>query len=270
MDRCEEDEKAGEEIGMIWEALYKLYAIVEAEARKLMHDKTDLVVRSVQPILWLVVFGEVFSKLNIIPTGGYSYLQFVAPGILGQSVLFVAIFFGIMMVWDRESGVLSKLLISPISRFSIVLGKALSAGVRGVAQASVLMVIELLIGIQFYPNIFYTLAVFPVIILLAALFASLSIVIANLVKTRERVMGFGQLITMPLFFTSNALYPASIMPAWLQYISMFNPLTYGVDLLRALLLTGNLANAWVDLAVILGYLLVFTLIGARLMKNVME
>jgi ABC-2 type transport system permease protein len=255
---------------MNWEPLYKLYAIVEAETRKLLHDKTDLFVRSIQPILWLVIFGEVFSALNIIPTGGYTYLEFVAPGILGQSVLFVAIFFGIMLVWDRESGILSKLLVSPISRLSIVFGKALSAGVRGIAQAAVLMVIAMLIGVHFYPNIFYILAVFPVIVLLAALFASLSIVIASLVKTRERVMGFGQLITMPLFFTSNALYPTTVMPAWLQYISMCNPLTYGVDLLRSLLLTGNLGGAWLDLLVILGYLAAFTLIGARLMKNVMD
>ena len=255
---------------MMIESFYKLYAIIEAETKKMMHDKTDLMTRSVQPILWLIVFGEVFSKLNMIPTGGYSYIEFVAPGILAQSVLFVAIFFGIMMVWDKESGALSRLLVSPISRFSIVLGKALSAGVRGFAQAALLMAIELVIGIHFYPNVLYTLAVFPVIILLSALFASLSIVIATSVKTRERVMGFGQLITMPLFFTSNALYPSSIMPTWLQYISMFNPLTYGVDLLRALLLTGNLSGAWLDLGVIVAYLLLFSYIGSRLMRNIME
>jgi len=255
---------------MIWDELYKLYSIIESEARKLRHDKTEVITRSVQPILWLIIFGEIFSQYKIIPTGGYSYIEFVAPGILGQSVLFVAIFFGIMMVWDKESGVLSKLLVSPISRFTIVFGKALSAGVRGVIQAAVLMVVELLIGITFYPNILYTLAVFPVIVLLAALFASLSIVIANFFRTRERVMGFGQLLTMPLFFTSNALYPTSIMPPWLQFISSINPLSYGVDLLRGLLLTGNLSNAWIDLAVIMGYLIAFSLIGAKLMKNIME
>ncbi len=250
--------------------IYKLYAIIESEARKLTHDRTEVFTRSVQPILWLIIFGEIFTQYKIIPTGNYTYLQFVAPGILGQSVLFVAIFFGIMMVWDRESGVLSKILVSPISRFSVVLGKSLSAGVRGMAQAMVVLVVALLIGIRFYPNILYILAVFPVVILLSALFASLSIVIANLFRTRERVMGFGQLITMPLFFTSNALYPVSIMPKWLQYISYANPLTYGVDLLRSLMLTGNLAGAWLDLAVILGYLALFTVIGARLMKNILE
>lgn len=250
--------------------LYKLYAIVESEARKLRHDKTQILTRSVQPILWLLVFGEIFSQYKVIPTGGYDYLEFVAPGILGQSVLFISIFFGIMMVWDRESGVLSKILIAPISRTSIVFGKALSAGVLGIAMGVVLMAVEILLGIPFYPNLLYTLAVFPVIVLLSALFASLSIVIANFFRTRERVMGFGQLITMPLFFTSNALYPISIMPQWLQYISMVNPLSYGVDLLRSLLLTGNLSNMWLDLAVLFGYLFAFTLIGARLMRNILE
>lgn len=272
MEAGEESEKGNEEGRMSrrLEGLYKLYSIIETEARKLRHDKTEVITRSVQPILWLLVFGEIFSQYKVIPTGGYGYLEFVAPGILGQSVLFVSIFFGIMMVWDRESGVLSKLLVSPISRFSIVLGKSLSAGVRGIVQALVLLAVELVIGIRFYPNILYTLGIFPVIILLSALFASLSIVIANFFRTRERVMGFGQLLTMPLFFTSNALYPISIMPKWLQIISYVNPLSYGVDLLRSLLLTGNLSGAPVDLAVILGYLLVFTIIGSRLMRNVME
>ncbi len=255
---------------MIRDGMYKLYAIIAAEARKLRHDKLDLLTRSVQPILWLLVFGEVFSTLKVIPTGSYTYLQFIAPGILGQSVLFIAIFFGINMVWDKESGVLSKLLVSPISRFSIVFGKALSAGVRGVAQAVVLLVVVVLIGIPLYPNALFTLAVFPVIVLLAALFASLSMVIANVFRTRERVMGFGQLLTMPLFFTSNALYPISVMPVWLQYVSAVNPLTYGVDLLRGLLITGNLSGWWIDLAVLLGYLLVFSFIGSRLMKKILE
>jgi ABC-2 type transport system permease protein len=254
----------------VYSSLYKLSAVIEIEVRKLSHDKTEVLTRTVQPILWLLIFGEVFTAVKAIPTGNFTYLQFVAPGILGQSVLFTSIFFGITMVWDRESGTLSKILVSPVSRISIMLGKALSAGVRAIMQAVLLLAVSLLIGIQFYPHILYTLAIFPVLVLMAALFSSISMVIASQFKTRERVMGLGQLITMPLFFTSNALYPISIMPAWLQIISYFNPLTYGVNLLRALLLTGNLAGAWLDIAVLLAYLAVFTVIGAKLLNRIME
>ena len=253
-----------------YSSLYKLAAIIEIEIRKLNHDKTEVLTRTVQPILWLLIFGEVFTAYKAIPTGSYTYLQFVAPGILGQSVLFTSIFFGITMVWDRESGTLSKILVSPVSRISIMLGKALSAGVRSIMQAILLLIVSLLVGIQFYPNLIYTLAIFPVLVLMSALFASISMVLASQFKTRERVMGLGQLITMPLFFTSNALYPISIMPPWLQVISYLNPLTYGINLLRSLLLTGSLTDIWTDLAVLLAYLAVFTIVGAKLLNKIME
>jgi ABC-2 type transport system permease protein len=108
-------------------------AVAGAEIRKLRHDPMELLSRAVQPTLWLVVFGEVMARLRGVPTGRLSYLDFMAPGILAQSVLFIAIFYGIATIWERDLGILQKLLVSPASRTSLVLGKALSAGVRALS-----------------------------------------------------------------------------------------------------------------------------------------
>jgi ABC-2 type transport system permease protein len=109
-----------------------------------------------------------------------------------------------------------------------------------------------------------------VVILLAGSFASLSMIIAALAKTRERFMGIGQVLTMPLFFTSDALYPISVMPIWLQVISYGNPLSYGVNALRSFLLTGNLNGIWLDFIVLIATLLVLSFIAGKMLKGVME
>lgn len=255
---------------MMFDEIRNTLTIVELEVRRLRHDYTDIAVRSLQPIIWLLVFGNIFTRARVIDTGSYSYMQFVAPGILAQSVLFIAIFFGIMLVWDRDSGNLAKLLVSPASRFSIILGKCLSASVRAIAQAIVVLVLIIALGVPLYPNPGYILLVIPVIVLISAVSAGISILFASIFRTRERVMGIGQLLTMPLFFTSNALYPISMMPNWLQYIALGNPLTYGVDLLRALMVTGDFSQAPLDLAVLFGYLLVLTSACSILLKRIME
>ncbi|MEM3567629.1 MAG: ABC transporter permease [Thermoplasmata archaeon] len=255
---------------MMLKELKNIGTILELEVRRLRHDYSDIVIRSVQPILWLVVFGSVFTNYRVIPTGEYSYLEVVAPGVLGQSVLFVSIFFGLMLVWDRESGNLAKLLVSPTSRYSIVFGKSLSAGVRAIAQGLVVLGLILLLGIRFRTHPLLVLLVFPAIVLIAAVSASISIFFTSLLRTRERVMGIGQVLTMPLFFTSNALYPVSIMPFWLQWLAYANPLTYGIDILRSLMLTGDLSGIPLDLAVLGGYLLVLTLVNGKLLQKIME
>ena len=104
--------------------------LAELEARKLRHDPTELITRAVQPALWLLVFGQVFTRVHAIPTGNLPYIDFMAPGILAQSVLFIAIFYGIAIIWERDLGITNMFLASPASREALVLGKALSAGLR--------------------------------------------------------------------------------------------------------------------------------------------
>jgi ABC-2 type transport system permease protein len=219
------------------------------ELQKLRHDRSELVTRAIQPILWLVIFGETFSRIRAIPTGDVPYLDYLAPGIIAQSALFVAIFYGIQIIWERDAGVLTKLLVTPTPRAALVTGKAFAAGVRAVAQAVVVVVVAALLGVGMTWNPVRLLGVVVVVVLGAAFFSCLSVAIAGIVLKRDRLMGIGQAITMPLFFASNALYPVELMPGWVQAISRVNPLSYEVSALRGLLI-GQPTNYWLDFGVL--------------------
>jgi ABC-2 type transport system permease protein len=220
----------------------KTLTIAELEARKLRHDPLDLFTRVVQPVLWLVVFGQVFAQVKAIPTGDMPYLDFMTPGILAQSVLFISIFYGISIVWERDLGIVQKFLVSPTPRTAIVTGKALSAGIRSLTQALIVFVLAVVLGVSVVLSPLSFLTVTVVVLLGAAIFATLSLIIACLVKTRERFMGIGQMVTMPLFFASNAIYPIDMMPDWLKVISYGNPLTYVVDALRGSMVSGGVSE----------------------------
>jgi ABC-2 type transport system permease protein len=241
-------------------------AIAEAEARKLAHDPLELLTRAVQPTLWLLIFGQVFGRVRGIPTGGLPYRDFMTPGILAQSVLFIAIFYGIAVIWERDLGILHKYLVSPASRVALVLGKALSASLRGLSQAVIIYGLAFLIGIHLRVAPAAVAGVLLAIGLASAVFASLSLIVACLVKTRERLMGIGQVLTMPLFFASNAIYPLDLMPGWLRAISIVNPLTYVVDALRGLMLPGGrcVFGLGVDFAVQATVLACMVAVGSRL------
>jgi ABC-2 type transport system permease protein len=206
------------------------------ELAKLRHDRTELVTRMVQPALWLLIFGTTFNRLHVIDTGSVPYLAFLAPGIIAQSALFISIFYGIQIIWDRDAGILAKLMVTPAPAAALVTGKSFAAGVRSVAQALCVLVLAYLMRIQMTHNPVRVILAMGVVMLGSAFFACLSMTLAGLVRNRDRLMGIGQAITMPLFFASNALYPVSIMPGWLHWLSRINPLSYEVDALRALLI----------------------------------
>ncbi|GIV81578.1 MAG: transport permease protein [Anaerolineae bacterium] len=249
--------------------LRKTLVIAELEARKLRHDPTELITRAVQPALWLLVFGQVFTRTRAIPTGDVPYLDFMAPGILAQSVLFIAIFSGIAIIWERDLGIVHKFLASPTPRTALVLGKALSAGVRALTQATFIYLLALLLGVDLNLHPLALLGVLTAVILGAILFSTFSLIIACLVKTRERFMGIGQVLTMPLFFASNAIYPIDIMPDWLKVLARINPLSYEVDMLRALMIGQSSATGLlVDFGVLVLVSGGLVLIGAKMYPRV--
>lgn len=214
-------------------------AVAESDILKLFHDPVELVTRMIQPALWLVVFGQVFSKTRVIPTGGLPYLDFMAPGILAQSVLFGAIFYGISLIWERDLGIVHKFLVSPTPRVALVLGRAVSSTVRALCQAAVVYLLAFSLGVHLRLEFGPLIGVVAMVSVGAATFSTFSLIAACIVKSRERFMGIGQVLTMPLFFASNAIYPLSMMPAWLRHLSSINPLTYQVDALRYLMVQGG-------------------------------
>jgi ABC-2 type transport system permease protein len=241
-------------------------AVADAELRKLARDPTELLTRAVQPALWLIVFGQVFSRIKAIPTGDLSYLEFMAPGVLAQSVLFSAIFFGISVIWERDLGIVHKMLVSPAYRGALVMGKALSAGLRGLSQAVIIYGLALVMGIRLQFAPLSLVGVVAVVMLGSALFATFSLIVACLVKTRERFMGIGQVLTMPLFFASNAIYPLAMMPKWLQVVARVNPLTYVVDALRSLMVQWghSVLGTWTDVGYQAAVFVALLVIAAKL------
>lgn len=250
----------------------QVLAVADAEVRKLRHDPWELATRGIQPVLWLVLFGKVMSQVRGLAPGSTPYLDFIAPGILAQSVLFVAIFYGISAIWERDLGVLQRYMVSPAPRSALVIGKALSSSVRGLSQALVIYfcAAALGVGLSFDPaNI---LLVVLLIVLGSGLFSTFSLIIACFVKTRERFMGIGQVLTMPIFFASNAIYPIELMPRWLKAVSLMNPLSYEVDGLRTMMLRGSETTLGIgrDFAALLLAYSIFVVIATRVYPRMTE
>jgi ABC-2 type transport system permease protein len=239
------------------------------ELKKVRHDPWEMATRLVQPVLWLLLFGETFTRLPIFPTGNIPYLSYLAPGIIAQSALFVAIFYGIQVIWERDAGILTKILTTPTPRVAVVSGKAFSAALRGFLQATVVFALAAVLGVQFHWTALALVGSVFLVMIGAAFFACLSMVLAGIAQKRERLMGIGQAITFPLFFASNALYPTSLMPQWLQVVSEFNPLSYEVDGLRGLLL-GTPSHLGLDVAVLLGCLVVGVLVAGRFLTRLVQ
>ena len=160
------------------------------------------------------------------------YLDYLVPGILAQSMLFISIFFGIALIWERDAGILHKILVSPTPRYVLVVGRAISAGIRVMPHVLLVYFLSYLIGINLRLEILAILGTILQTFLGAAIFGTFSLIFATIVKKRERFMGVGQVLAMPIFFASSALYPTSSMPSWLKLAAKLNPFSCQVDAIR--------------------------------------
>ncbi|MFP4132593.1 MAG: ABC transporter permease [Halothece sp.] len=244
------------------EFVQKTLVITEIEARKIRHDPKQLLTRAAQPIVWLGIFGQVFSRFEAIPTGDFSYLDYITPGIVGQSLLFLTIFSGLVILSERDLGLLQKLLVSPTPRLSLVIGKGVGNTLRTLVQSLIIYVLAIPLGVTLNWHFFALIGVIVTILLATVLFSTFSLLIVCMGKTQEGFLGIAQFLTLPVFFTSNAIYPLEMMPPWLQTFALINPLTYTIDALRGLMLVGE-ANSY-PLLLNWGILLGFTLILAAL------
>jgi ABC-2 type transport system permease protein len=238
------------------------WVVTEIEIRKLRHDPFEMITRAVAPTVWLVIYGQVLSQLQAIPTGNVSYLTFITPGFLAYSVMFTSIFYGLNIIWERDAGILQKFLVMPVPRASFVTGKGLGAGVRALTQVIAIFALALLLGVQLHWSIVGIVGSVLTILAGSSLFLTFSLLIAILMKTRERFMAIGQVIALPLFFASSAIYPLSIMPGWLRVVAQINPLSYIVDLLRGYLINGYTTNMLLDWAILLIAVLIVQAITA--------
>lgn len=262
--------RGGNKTGSSADFFRVVFAILEGELRKLLHDPLEMLSRVTQPVVWLLVFAPVFSSLRQMPTGGIRYQDFIAPGILAQGVLFISVVYGINLLWDRDIGLLQRYLVSPASRRALVLGKTLASGLRNLPQAVVIYALAAATSMKVRWHPFAILAVLSLVVLGSALFCALSLVAACIVKNRDRFMAINQMLTVPLFFASNALYPVAMMPNWLRRFSSLNPLSYLVDGLRSAMLSQarSVYGLKMDFAVQIGGLAALVTLAAWLYPRV--
>lgn len=242
--------------------------MVELEMRRLRHDKTEMYTRMVQPILWLVAFGPIMGSRVL--TNGIPYTDFITPGVLIQSAVFVSIFYGLHMVWERENGILKKLLVTPSSRYSIVVGRSMASGVRSILQVLMVLPFAVLIGVKFVPNPLYFLFALVLVFLSSGGFAAISILVASFFKTRDRMLGVGQAIVFPMFFLSSALYPVDSMPPILREVAAVNPMSYVVDAVRSLLITADVSHLAGDVAVIILFDIIMFSAASYSLRRIIE
>lgn len=243
-----------------------VYVIVVREFKKFVREKSRLVSTIARPLVWLFLVGGGMSRL-VPPGGGVSYMQFIFPGILGMTILFSSIFSSISIIWDKEFGFMKEILVAPISRFSVVVGKAMSGMVLSTAQAIIILAFFPLLGLKIGLVPIFG-AVLACLILSFAI-ASFGIVLASVYESYESFSVIMNFIVMPMFFLSGAMYPVKLMPSILKFFTKLNPLTYGVDALKHFILPPAAAHMgadfplFVDFAVITGCAVLFVAIGGK-------
>ncbi len=215
------------------------YWVFWREMKHLFRQTFRIIMTIIQPMIWLVLMGNVFSKVASVP--GFpaeSYLDFMAPGIIIMVTLFGGVFGGMTLIWDRRLGFLQKMVAAPISRTSIVLGKMISIAAQTVFQIIIIFIIATFMGVGFKAGVFGFLIMLGLASLLCLVFASISLSLAAVSVSHETMIAAVNLLTLPMVFTSNAMMPIEMMPGWLQSIARINPITYAVEPIRALFLTG--------------------------------
>jgi ABC-2 type transport system permease protein len=193
-------------------------------------DKLRIVTSLVQPALFLFVLGTGLSRLTEAGTDGLNLRTFFYPGILGMAVMFTAVLSAASVVWDREFGFLREMLVAPVRRSSIVIGKCLGGATVAAAQGLLVLVMAGLAGVPYAPALI--LGVFGLQLLLSFMLSAFALVVAAQVNEMQTFMALTQVLVMPLFFLSGAMYPVTGQPGWLSVLNRIDPLTYAIDPMR--------------------------------------
>jgi ABC-2 type transport system permease protein len=231
--------------------LRKIGALWYREVLRFWREKSRIISSLILPLLWLLVFGGGMRGVQLPGVGNYQMFMF--PGILGMTLLFTSVWSGISVIWDREFGFLKEIMVAPVSRSSIVIGKALGSGTSAFIQGFIMLPLSYLVGVNLSPLAFLTLI--PVMIIIAVGLVCVGLLIASLINSMEGFNFIMSLVIMPMFFVSGALFPLTAAPEWLKILSYFNPLTYGVDTLRWAMLSGTdtILPVYAEILILVGF-----------------
>jgi len=220
-----------------------VYIIWYRDVLRYWRDRVRLISSFGQPLLFLIVFGSgLTASLGAGLTkelGDVSYVRFLFPGIVAMAVLFTAVFSAISIVWDREFGFLREVMVAPISRAAVVLGKALGGSTVAMCQGAILLILAPILGVSLDPLL--VLKLLGLMFLTALALTSMGILIAARLQSMEAFQMIMNFLIMPMFFLSGAFFPLRGLPVWMTVITRFDPVAYGVDPMRRLLLGADLA-----------------------------
>lgn len=257
---------------MIKRELLGIYIIWLRDIKKFFRDKPRIFGSIAQPAIFLFVLGSGLASSFAIfgggATGGKEFLSFMFPGIISMTVLFTSFFNAMSIVWDREFGFLKEVLIAPISRASIVLGKNLGGATMAMIQGIIILVFAPILRLQL--SWLSVLKLIPVMFLVAMSISSLGIALAARLKSMQGFQVITNFLLMPMFFLSGALFPLTNAPKWMEVIARINPVSYGVDAIRSTILDIpmlQLHPLYLDLLIIVGITVVMTFVGIILFNR---
>ncbi|MBA7475308.1 hypothetical protein ES707_10674 [subsurface metagenome] len=216
-----------------------IWVIAYRELLRFIQERSRMLSSFAMPLLFLVIFGAGFNRIigSLMP--GIDFIQFIYPGIIAMTVLMNSVMSGLSVVWDREFGFLKEVLVSPLSRSGIVLGKAVGSATVALIQGFILLLLAPLLGVSL--DLALVAKLVPILIVISLSLSGLGILVASRMRSQQGFQMVVQLIIFPLIFLSGVFFPVNNVPAWLEVLSKANPLTYGVDAIRQLFLAGDIA-----------------------------
>lgn len=214
------------------------WVVAYRELLRFVSERSRMLSSFAMPLLFLVIFGAGFTQTIGALARGVNYIQFMFPGIIAMTVLTSSLFAGISVVWDREFGFLKEILVAPLSRVGIVLGKAIGGTAVALVQALVMLVLAPILGVRLSLGLVLTLI--PVVVILSLGLSGLGILIASFMQSQQGFQILIQILIFPLIFMAGVFFPVNNVPLWMEVISKVNPLTYGVDAIRQVFLGSGL------------------------------
>ncbi len=233
------------------------------EVKRFVRERTRFISSFVQPMLWLIIFGAgLGSSIRGSIGSGFSYQEFIFPGIIGQTLLFTSMFMGISVIWDRQFGFLKEILVAPVSRVSIFTGKMLGVSTDSMIQGTIVLMLGFLIGVKI--TLAIVIEILPLMLLITLGTVCIGLTLASFMTSLESYGTIMTFVNLPMFLLSGALFPVNSLPSWLHWVVYINPLTYGVDALRTIILGSAYISPipfYIDVLFLLTFDVVMVIVG---------
>ncbi len=254
---------------MITESLYDIYTLWLHEIKRFVRSRARMLGSGGQPLLWLAIIGVGLASFVAASGIGINYLEFIAPGIIGMTLLFSALFAGVSVVWERQFGFLREILVAPVKRSSVVVGKTLGGATIALFSGIFVLIVVIVFGVVPLGSLtaYGIASTLFFMALVSACFVGVGLIIAANVGNVEGFQVIMNFLGMPLFFLSGALFPLDTAPLWLSLLSRIDPLTYAVDGMRASLGMAHIYGVWIDAAAVLVSTAIFVGIAALTFKR---